>query len=125
MTILFSSQWPLLIGIGILVGILSGSLGVGGGIIMVPALTLLLGYPQKTAQGMSLFIIIPAALMSAIRYYNNPQININLWVVLLLAVAAVVGANIGSQFAFALPADLLKKIFAGFIIMTGILMLIK
>ncbi len=121
----FPIQWYLYPIIGLVMGTLSGALGVGSAIVLIPILTLILGFAQKTAQGISLFVMVPMTLMAAIRYYGNPQISINLWVVLLLAIAAVAGANIGSSIAFYLPADILKKVFAVFIILVGILMLIK
>ncbi len=115
--------WVTLIGLG--VGIVSGGLGVGSGIILVPALVYALAADQKTAQGMSLVVMVPMVLMSAIRYSLNPNIHISLWVVVVLAVAGVVGANIGSSIAFALPGDVLRRGFAVFIILAGVMMLWK
>jgi len=115
--------WVTVIGLG--VGIISGGLGVGAGIILVPALVFSLAVDQKTAQGMSLIVIVPMVLMSAIRYAANPSIKIDWWIALVLALAGIVGANIGSSLAFALPADILKKGFAIFIIMAGVVMLWK
>jgi hypothetical protein len=115
--------WVSLIGLG--VGIVSGGFGVGSGIILVPALVYVLAADQKTAQGMSLVVMVPMVLMSAIRYTLNPTIHISLWIALVLAVASVIGANIGSSIAFVLPTEILRKGFAVFIIMAGVLMLWK
>ena len=122
---LIGHGWPLLVVIGAFVGILSGSLGVGSGIVLIPALIYLVGLQQKTAQGMSLLIMVPMTLMAASRYYMNRSVHVNIWVAAIVAISAVVGAYFGSGIAFTLPSELLRKIFAGFIVLAGILMLVK
>jgi uncharacterized protein len=115
--------WMSLIGLG--VGIVSGGFGVGSGIILVPALVYALAADQKTAQGMSLIVMVPMVLMSAIRYSFNPAVKMSFWIFLVLAITGVIGANIGSSIAFALPSEMLRKGFAVFIIAAGIVMLWK
>jgi len=112
-------------GIGLFGGILNGSLGVGAAIFMVPCLTLLLGLPQLAAQGTILWIMVPMSLMSAVRYSMKPGMGLDYQMIIIMSVLAIIGANIGSSIAFALPATLLKKIFAGFIIIVGTGMLIS
>ena len=111
--------------LGICSGILSGGLGVGGGILFVPGLVFILEMNQKVAQGTSLAVMIPMALMGTLRYHWNPEINLELPVILILAVSAIIGSNIGSSIAFVLPSNILRKCFAVFIIIVGIRMLLK
>ena len=104
-------------------GILSGALGVGSGILIIPALALGLGVSQKVAQGTCLAVMAPMALMGVLRYHWNPDIQLDMAVILLLIPFAVIGANIGSSIAFWLPVSLLRQIFGVFIIIVGIKML--
>ena len=114
--------WYWLLIIGLLGGTLSGALGVGSGILIIPALVLGLGIRQKVAQGICLAVMVPMALMGAYRYYVNPDIKISLSVILVLAPLAVVGAYLGAQMAAWLPAAILKRSFGVFIIIVGIKM---
>jgi uncharacterized protein len=117
------SIWYWLVGIGLLAGILSAALGVGSGVIVVPALALGLGFGQKTAQGTCLAMMVPMALMGALRYYWNPDIKLNWTVVLILIPCAVLGANVGSSVAAWLPAATLRKLFGALMIVVGVRML--
>lgn len=106
----------ILIAIGVLAGFISGSLGVGGGIIVVPGLIFFLGLSQHQAQGVSLgMMLAPIGLVAFINYYKAGYINIK-YSLLLLAVFFI-GSYLGSRMAVQMPAATLKKIF-------GILMLI-
>ena len=116
-------NWWLYILIGLCCGVFGASFGVGGGIILVPVLAILFSFSQKSAQGMSLAVMVPLALMGAWRYYQNPEIEIDLMVVLYLAIGAVAGAFIGSKVAAALPGHLLRKLFAVFLIVAAVKML--
>ena len=84
---------------------------------------MLMHMPQKVAQGTCLAVMVPMALMSALRYHWNPGIKLNIGVILLLAVFAVVGANIGSTLAAKLPALVLQRIFGVVVILVGVRML--
>jgi uncharacterized membrane protein YfcA len=117
--------WGLVCAIGLFGGILNGALGVGAAIFLVPLMTMVLGLPQLTAQGSVLWIMIPMSLMSALRYSTQPGIALDYSVIFLMAIVAVVGANIGSSIAFALPAALLKKVFGAFVVVAGIQMLVS
>jgi uncharacterized membrane protein YfcA len=90
-------SWWLYILLGLAGGLFSGTFGVGAGIIVVPVLALVFG--QKSAQGMALAVMVPMALVGAIRYKMNPQIELPLGPVALLACGAVVGAVIGATLA--------------------------
>lgn len=119
------ANWPLFAVLGLLAGIISGALGVGSGIIVIPALVFIAGATQKEAQGTALAVMIFMAIMGTVRYALNPEIKLYFWGILLISVFAVIGSNIGSSIAFALPGPLLRKVFALFIIVVGIRMLWK
>jgi hypothetical protein len=118
-------SWYLYIIAGLAAGIMSSLFGVGGGILMVPILALGFSFGQKSAQGMSLFIMLPIALAGAIRYKMNPDIPINLTVCGLMALGGIAGAMIGTHLVFNISQDMLKRMFAVFIILTGIHMFVK
>jgi len=112
----------LILGVG--TGIFSSVLGVGGGIIMVPALTLVALFPQKEAQGISLAVMIPMAIMSTIRYHWNPDITMDWRVIVIIGLAMIIGANIGSSLVSVLSNKTLKIIFALLLFITGARMII-
>ena len=106
----------LLIIVGIAAGFIAGGLGVGGGIILVPALVFIFGFSQHQAQGTSLGVLVfPVMLLSVITYHKRGYVNFKYVFILLLAF--VVGNYLGSLVSVNLPAKTLKKAF-------GILMLI-
>lgn len=112
----------LIILIGIIAGTLSGLVGIGGGIVIVPALVYLLGFSQKTAQGTSLgLILLPVGILGVLQYYKQGHIDVN--VVWMLAVGFVIGGWLGGKIAVNLPQDTIKKIFAVLMILIAIKML--
>jgi len=125
MVALNAANWYLFAILGLLAGILSGTLGVGSGIIVVPALVMFMGATQKEAQGTALALMIVMAITGTIRYSINPEIKLYFSGILFLSIFAIIGSNIGSSIAFSLPDAVLKKIFAIFIIIVGLRMLIK
>lgn len=101
----------LLILVGLAAGILSGMVGVGGGIIVVPALVLFLGFSQHEAQGTSLgLLLLPVGILAVLNYYKQGYIDIK--VVGIMSVAFVLGGWLGSRLSLSLPQDTVKKIFA-------------
>jgi len=110
---------------GVAAGILSSMFGVGAGILLVPLLSIAFGFGQKSAQGMSLAVMVPMALVGAIRYHLNPDVPLNLPVAGIVAVGGVLGAIIGSKIVFGIPNIILKRMFACFIIIVGINILVK
>ncbi len=96
--------------IGILAGVLSGLVGVGGGLVMIPLMILLLGYSQHEAQGTSLAVLaVPVTLLAAYNYYSEGYIN---WkFAAFIAVGFVVGGFFGSKLAISINQAMLKKIF--------------
>jgi hypothetical protein len=117
----------LIIIIGLAAGVLSGLVGVGGGIIMVPVLVLFLHYNQHQAQGTSLAVLtLPVVVLGFLKYYQECKrmgTPIDLKVVGLLAIGFVVGAYAGSSLAVKIDKDLLKKIFGVVLLYTAIKML--
>lgn len=112
----------LLILIGLAAGFLSGLVGIGGGIIIVPALVLLLGFTQKQAQGTSLGImLLPIGILAVMQYYKQGYINVNY--VLIVALAFVAGGFLGSKLALSLSDERMKKVFAVILFLISIKML--
>lgn len=100
----------LFILIGIVAGILSGMFGIGGGVIIVPALMFLCGFTQLKAQGTSLAILLPpVGILAFIEYYKKGQINVQAGV--LIVIFLVIGSVFGSKLAQNLPIDVLRKSF--------------
>ncbi len=112
----------IVIVIGIITGIMAGMLGIGGAIIMIPALVLLLGFTQQTAQGTSLAVMLPPiGIFAAINYYKAGYVDIR--VALILAVTFIVGSYFGSKIALNLPQTVLKKIFGILLLLVAAKML--
>jgi uncharacterized protein len=101
----------LLVVVGLLAGILSGLVGLGGGVIIVPALVFLLGFSQHQATGTSLgILLLPAGIFAVINYYQKGLIDVR--VVLLIFVGFLAGGWLGSKISLSINETLLKKIFA-------------
>jgi uncharacterized membrane protein YfcA len=110
----------LLIGIG--AGMLSGLVGVGGGIIIVPALVFFLGFSQKMAQGTSLgILLLPVGILGVMQFYKQGQINMN--AVWLISLTFLIGSYFGSKIALSLPQDTVKKVFGVLMILIAIKLL--
>jgi uncharacterized protein len=108
--------------IGLLAGILSGLIGVGGGIIIVPALVFFLGFTQKEAQGTSLgLLLLPIGILAVMNYYNKGLIDVR--VVGIMAFAFLIGGFFGSKIALVISEAALKRIFAIVLFYTGFKML--
>jgi uncharacterized membrane protein YfcA len=107
--------------VGAVAGVLSGLLGIGGGAVMVPAMTLLMGLSQHVAQGTSLLVIIPTAISGSITHFRMG--NIRLQTAAWLSVGGVVGAVAGASLALASPDQLLRLLFGAYLAFTGVRML--
>ena len=104
----------LILLIGLTAGVLSGLVGVGGGLIIVPALIFFLGFSQHQAQGTSLgLLLLPVGILAVINYYNKGNVDVK--VVAIMSVAFIAGGWLGSKLALRLPEDTVKKIFAVFL----------
>lgn len=103
----------LFIGIGLAVGLMSGLFGIGGGSIIVPALTLLAGFGHRRAAGTSLAAIVPTAVVGVISYAVHGDVA---WIAaLILAAAAVVGVQVGTWLLDKLPVVVLRGMFLVFL----------
>jgi uncharacterized membrane protein YfcA len=113
----------ILLMIGLLAGILSGLVGVGGGIIVVPALVYFLGLSQHSAQGTSLALMLPPiGILAAMNYYKAGALNIKY--ALIIAVAFIIGGYLGSKISITyIDEALMKKIF-GIIMMVAAIKLV-
>ena len=112
----------IIIMVGIAAGILGGLVGVGGGIIIVPALVYFIGFSQKTAQGTSLgLIMLPVGILGVLQYYKQGHVDFK--VVGILAVGFLIGSFFGSKVALSLSQETIKKIFAVLMVLIAIKML--
>lgn len=112
----------ILILIGIAAGTLGGLVGLGGGIVIVPALIYFLGFNQFQAQGTSLaMIMLPVGFLGVIQYYKQGYVDFSL--VVWLAMGFVLGSFLGSKITLALPQETVKKIFAVLLIILALKML--
>ena len=117
-----TSMILILIVIGIITGVMAGMLGIGGAIIMIPALVLLLGISQQTAQGTSLAVMLPPiGIIAAYNYYKAGHVNIRF--AIILAIFFLVGSYFGSKLALTIPQPILKKIFGILLLLVAAKML--
>jgi hypothetical protein len=106
----------ILIATGLLAGFVGGTLGVGGGIIMIPALVFVMGMSQHNAQGTSLATMLaPIGILAVINYYRAGHVNMKFALILMLTF--VIGSWFGSKWAIHLPERTLRQTF-------GILMML-
>lgn len=113
----------ILVVIGFLAGVVGGSLGLGGGIIIVPALVFILGFTQHQAQGTSLAVLLfPIGILGVINYAKNGYVNFKFAIILILAF--VIGSYLGSIISVHLPDKVLKKVFGVFMLLISIKMII-
>lgn len=113
----------LLLAVGVLAGSVAASLGVGGGIIYVPVLVAIFGLTQHEAEGTSLVVIVPSALIAAIVHSKAGRVD---WRTAgLLAVGAIGGGYLGARAALALDPDVLQRLFGVLVAITALRMLRK
>ncbi len=112
----------LLIFIGLIAGVLSGLVGVGGGIIMVPLFVLVLGLTQHNAQGLSLAVMLPPVTFLAVYNYHSAGSggNIDWRIALTVSILFVIGGFLGSKLALQIDQRVLKKIFGVFMLLVAI-----
>ena len=110
--------------IGLAAGALGGMFGIGGGILMVPAMVYFLHFSQKMSQGTSLAVLcMPVGILGAINYYKAGNVDIK--VALTLAIGFVGGSFIGSKLAIGLPEVSMRKGFAVFLVLVAVQMWFK
>ena len=111
----------LILLLGLLVGVAVGLLGIGGGVVLVPAMVYLLGYDQHLAQGTSLFILLPPIGLGALRqYWKNGQVDLGAG--LVCAFGFLLGGYGGGKIAVPMSSDLLKAIFGVFLMFSAVLL---
>lgn len=104
----------ILLIIGLTGGLVSGVLGIGGGIVIIPMLVGFLGFTQKDAQGTSLgLLLLPIGILAVMNYYKAGHIHLK--AVAIMVITFVIGSYISSLYAVNLPEGTLKKIFAVFL----------
>jgi len=110
--------------IGVFAGVLSGFVGVGGGVIIVPALVFFLGLSQHTAQGTSLFVLsMPVVLFAVINYWKSGNIE---WKYgLVIAATFLIGAYVGSKLSLKLSPGMVKLIFGVFLAYVSFLLILS
>ncbi len=104
-----------LIAVGLIAGTLGAMLGVGGGIVYVPALVALFSFAQHEAQGTSLAVIVPSTIVAA--YVHARAGRVDWRTALLLGIGGIAGGVIGARVALSLDAPLLKRMFAVFLVL--------
>jgi uncharacterized protein len=111
----------ILLGVG--AGILSGVVGIGGGILIVPALVFLFGFSQQQAQGTTLALLVPPiGILAAWTYYQYGFVNIR--VAAFIAIGFILGSLFGARFAVGISNTMLEKIFGVTIILIGLKMVV-
>jgi len=119
-----TSMLLTLIVIGIITGVMAGMLGIGGAIIMIPALVYFMGFSQQMAQGTSLAVMLPPiGIIAAYNYYKAGQVDIKF--AIILAVCFLVGSYFGSKLALSLPQPVLKKVFGVLLLLVAAKMLLS
>jgi uncharacterized protein len=105
--------------IGLAAGVLSGMFGIGGGILIVPALVFLSHFSTRTALGTSLgALLLPVGLLGAYTYWENGHLDVR--ASLLIAVGLTLGVAAGARLSQMLPAPLLQRLFAVFIMVLAV-----
>ena len=116
-------MWILYIMVGLVAGIASGFLGIGGGTILIPALIYLFGLSQHQAQGTTLALMVPPiGLLAALKYYQ--QGNVKLSLAAFICLGFFIGGLFGAQFAHKLAEPMLRKIFGIFLLGISLHMII-
>jgi hypothetical protein len=110
--------------LGIFAGIMVGLLGIGGGIVLVPAMVHVLHMDQHLAQGTSLFILLPPIGLGALRQYWKAG-NVDLRAGMFCAAGMILGAYLGSKIAVPMSTQMLKGCFGGFLMFSAVLLWMK
>jgi len=113
----------LLVIVGLAAGVLSGLFGIGGGVIIVPALVLLLGFTAQQAAGTSLgALLLPVGLLGFLEYWRAGEVSlIN---ALVLAVGLLLGAFVGARLGLSLPSEIVQRGFGILLVLFGLRMVI-
>ncbi len=108
--------------IGLMAGILSGLIGIGGATIIIPALVFIFGFSQHIAQGTTLGLMVPPiGLLAAYTYYKEGFVDIK--IAALICLGFFIGGLIGANIAIGIPEEHLKKLFGGFLLLVALRMI--
>lgn len=110
--------------IGIIAGVFSGFIGIGGGLVIVPALVYFFGMTQHQAQGTSLAMMLPPIGILAVLNYSK-QGMVDWKIAAILCITFLAGSFLGSKAAISLPAETVKKVFGAIIVIVGIKMIFE
>ncbi|MBI4722058.1 MAG: sulfite exporter TauE/SafE family protein [Candidatus Stahlbacteria bacterium] len=109
--------------LGVVAGVLSGLIGIGGGIIIIPALVLLFGLSQHQAQGTTLALMVPPiGLLAAWIYYKQGYVNLK--IAAFVCLGFFVGGLLGAKIATGLPTYILQKVFGVALLLISLKMLV-
>jgi len=114
----------ILLVVGLFAGFMSGLVGIGGGVVIVPVLVYFLSYNQKMAQGTTLFMfLLPIGILGVFNYYKQGQVDIKS--ALIMCTTFIIGSYLGSKTVLSIDTKIVKQIFGGMILLIGIKMLLN
>ncbi|RPI06037.1 MAG: sulfite exporter TauE/SafE family protein [Ignavibacteriae bacterium] len=109
--------------LGLVAGILSGLIGIGGGVIIVPALIFIFGLSQHQAQGTTLALLVPPiGILAAWHYYSQGYVNMR--IAAFIGIGFILGGLLGAKYATGMSNVFLEKIFGTAMILIGLKMLL-
>ena len=110
--------------LGLTAGVFSGLVGIGGGIIIIPALVILFEFSQQQAQGTTLALMVPPiGILAAYIYYKNGFVDMK--AASFICLGFFIGGFFGAKFAVSIPREVLQKIFGSFLLVIGLYFIIK
>ncbi len=105
--------------LGLVAGLISSMVGIGGGVVIVPSLVIMFAVSQKTAQGTSLAMLLPPiGILGVVQYYKQGYVDFK--IAAILCIAFIAGSYFGSIFAVKLQDNMLRKIFGGFLLLLAL-----
>ena len=114
----------ILIIIGLAAGFFGGMVGLGGGVIMIPAMVYFLGMTQQAAQGTSLAVMLPpVGILAVMNYYKAGQVDLKY--AMVIATTFIIGGYFGSKVSLGIPVATMKKIFGFALLIIALQMIIK
>lgn len=111
-----------LVGVGLFSGIVAG-MGMGGGTLLIPLLTIFLSFPQKSAQGINLLVFIPMSIIALIIHMKNKLIDFKVGVPIICS--GIIFSVLGSYLASVVANRFLQKIFAIFLLIVGVSQVVR
>jgi uncharacterized membrane protein YfcA len=114
----------ILLAVGLIAGFLSGLVGIGGGIVIVPVLVYFLNMNQKMAQGTTLFMfLLPIGILGVYNYYKGGYVDMKIAVI--IGITFVLGSYFGSKVVIGIDTKVVKQLFGGVLVLVGIKMLMN